>query len=171
MDKTAYQQGQADGAQDVETRYSDEQVAQAERGGAEAARVEVLSWPVEGWETGAQAAGAHSHSAAGRDDRAAYYAGYDAGARAALAALRQPRRPLGLAAGTLQVPADFNAPLPAATEAAFGAQEDEAYGYTFAGWLAAAGRTDSASDYDLRAAWRAGEEPTEYRPHDALEAV
>jgi hypothetical protein len=34
---------------------------------------------------------------------------------------------------------------------------------TFAEWLAAAGRADSASEYDLRAAWRAGEDPEEYR--------
>jgi hypothetical protein len=40
--------------------------------------------------------------------------------------------------------------------------QDTAYGYTFADWLAAAGRTDSASEYDLRAAWRAGEDPAEY---------
>ena len=40
---------------------------------------------------------------------------------------------------------------------------DAAYGHTFAAWLAAAGRTDSASEYDLRAAWRAGEDPTEYQ--------
>lgn len=42
------------------------------------------------------------------------------------------------------------------------ADKDSAYGYTFSAWLAAAGRSDSASDYDLRAAWRAGEEPGEY---------
>jgi hypothetical protein len=41
--------------------------------------------------------------------------------------------------------------------------EDRAYGYTFAEWLRAAGRSDSASEYDLRAAWRAGEKPAEYR--------
>jgi hypothetical protein len=40
--------------------------------------------------------------------------------------------------------------------------DDIAYGYTFAQWLAAAGRSDSASEYDLRAAWRAGEDPAEY---------
>jgi hypothetical protein len=34
--------------------------------------------------------------------------------------------------------------------------------YTFGEWLSAAGRDDSASDYDLRAAWRAGEDPGEY---------
>lgn len=34
--------------------------------------------------------------------------------------------------------------------------------YTFAEWLAAAGRSDSTSEYDLRAAWRAGEDPAEY---------
>lgn len=33
---------------------------------------------------------------------------------------------------------------------------------TFAEWLAAAGRVDSASEYDLRAAWRAGESPSDY---------
>lgn len=38
-----------------------------------------------------------------------------------------------------------------------------AYGLTFQRWLAAAGRSDSASEYDLRAAWRAGEDPAEYR--------
>lgn len=42
--------------------------------------------------------------------------------------------------------------------------EDTAHGYTFAEWLAAAGRSDSASEYDLRAAWRAGETPEEYKP-------
>jgi hypothetical protein len=44
------------------------------------------------------------------------------------------------------------------------AQSDEpiAYGYTFADWLSAAGRQDTASEYDLRAAWRAGENPAEY---------
>lgn len=41
--------------------------------------------------------------------------------------------------------------------------EDVAHGLTFAAWLDVAGRTDSASDYDLRAAWRAGESPSEYR--------
>jgi len=40
--------------------------------------------------------------------------------------------------------------------------DDIAHGLTFAAWLAAAGRTDSASEYDLRAAWRAGEDPAEY---------
>lgn len=39
---------------------------------------------------------------------------------------------------------------------------DTAHGYTFAEWLAEAGRKDSASEYDLRAAWRAGEDPSEY---------
>lgn len=34
---------------------------------------------------------------------------------------------------------------------------------TFSEWLAAAGREDTTSQYDLRAAWRAGENPTEYR--------
>jgi len=42
-------------------------------------------------------------------------------------------------------------------------EKEEAYGLTFAAWLRAAGRSDSASEYDLRAAWRAGESPTEYR--------
>lgn len=43
------------------------------------------------------------------------------------------------------------------------AQDDEvAHGYTFSGWLEAAGRSDSASEYDLRAAWRAGESPEDY---------
>lgn len=37
-----------------------------------------------------------------------------------------------------------------------------AYGYTFSDWLRAAGRDDSASEYDLRAAWRAGEDPLIY---------
>ena len=41
--------------------------------------------------------------------------------------------------------------------------EPTAYGMTFAAWLAAAGRSDSASEYDLRAAWRAGEAPTDYQ--------
>jgi len=40
--------------------------------------------------------------------------------------------------------------------------EDSAHGMTFAEWLASAGRSDSASEYDLRAAWRAGEDPSEY---------
>jgi hypothetical protein len=35
--------------------------------------------------------------------------------------------------------------------------------YTFGEWLAEAGRRDSASQYDMRAAWRAGEDPAEYR--------
>ncbi len=34
--------------------------------------------------------------------------------------------------------------------------------YTFGEWLAAVGRSDSASEYDLRAAWRAGEDPDDY---------
>lgn len=38
----------------------------------------------------------------------------------------------------------------------------EAYGYTFRQWLDATGRLDSASEYDLRAAWRAGESPEDY---------
>ena len=37
------------------------------------------------------------------------------------------------------------------------------HGYTFEQWLHAAGRRDSASEYDLRAAWDAGEDPEEYR--------
>jgi hypothetical protein len=37
------------------------------------------------------------------------------------------------------------------------------HGYTFARWLEAAGRQDSASEYDLRAAWDAGEDPAEYQ--------
>lgn len=40
--------------------------------------------------------------------------------------------------------------------------DDVAYGLTFSEWLAAARRTDSASEYDLRAAWRAGEDPSIY---------
>lgn len=36
------------------------------------------------------------------------------------------------------------------------------YGYTFEEWLHAAGRRDSASEYDLRAAWDAGEDPSVY---------
>jgi hypothetical protein len=36
------------------------------------------------------------------------------------------------------------------------------HGYTFAAWLEASGRDDSASDYDLRAAWAAGEDPSDY---------
>lgn len=52
---------------------------------------------------------------------------------------------------------------------AFEADGDEsAHGYTFAEWLAAAGRSDSASEYDLRAAWRAGEDPSEYAIGGAL---
>ena len=39
----------------------------------------------------------------------------------------------------------------------------EAHGLTFSEWLRTAGRSDSASEYDLRAAWRAGEDPSEYR--------
>jgi hypothetical protein len=38
-----------------------------------------------------------------------------------------------------------------------------AEGLTFQEWFAATGRNDTASPYDLRAAWRAGEDPTEYR--------
>jgi len=46
---------------------------------------------------------------------------------------------------------------------AFEADADESvHGYSFAEWLAAAGRSDSTSEYDLRAAWRAGEDPSEY---------
>lgn len=41
-------------------------------------------------------------------------------------------------------------------------REEEAHGYTFAAWLDAANRADGASQYDLRAAWRAGENPEEY---------
>ena len=41
--------------------------------------------------------------------------------------------------------------------------DESAHGCTFAEWLTAAGRADSASEYDLRAAWRAGEDPAEYR--------
>lgn len=37
-----------------------------------------------------------------------------------------------------------------------------AHGYTFAEWLTDAGRTDSTSEYDLRAAWQAGEDPADY---------
>ena len=48
--------------------------------------------------------------------------------------------------------------------------ESEAYGLTFSKWLAAAGRTDSASEYDLRAAWRAGEDPAEYRADDKVQS-
>jgi hypothetical protein len=36
-------------------------------------------------------------------------------------------------------------------------------GLTLDEWLGAAGREDTASQYDLRAAWRAGEDPSEYR--------
>jgi hypothetical protein len=49
--------------------------------------------------------------------------------------------------------------------------EDRAYGYTFAEWLRAAGRTSSASDYDLRAAWRAGEKPENYKHNPAWSKV
>jgi hypothetical protein len=43
--------------------------------------------------------------------------------------------------------------------------EATSFGITFADWLAAAGRPvgDVASEYDLRAAWRAGELPEDYR--------
>lgn len=44
-----------------------------------------------------------------------------------------------------------------------GASQDTAHGLTFAEWLAQAGRSDTCSEYDLRAAWRAGENPDEYR--------
>ena len=37
-----------------------------------------------------------------------------------------------------------------------------AYGLDFGEWLRLAQRTDSASEYDLRAAWRAGENPEDY---------
>ena len=40
--------------------------------------------------------------------------------------------------------------------------DDTAHGLTFAAWLTAAGRSDSSSLYDLRVAWRAGEDPAEY---------
>lgn len=40
--------------------------------------------------------------------------------------------------------------------------DDVVHGLTFTAWLAKAGRTDSASEYDIRAAWRAGEDPAEY---------
>ena len=40
--------------------------------------------------------------------------------------------------------------------------EETAHGYTLAEWLEAAGREDTASEYDLRAAWRAGEDPADY---------
>jgi hypothetical protein len=43
------------------------------------------------------------------------------------------------------------------------AGEDTAHGLTFGSWLTAAGRSDSASEYDLRAAWSAGESPEDYR--------
>lgn len=36
------------------------------------------------------------------------------------------------------------------------------HGITFGDWLEAAGRSDSASDHDLRAAWSAGEDPEDY---------
>jgi hypothetical protein len=42
-------------------------------------------------------------------------------------------------------------------------QEPTSCGYTFAEWLRCAGRQDSASYCDLRAAWRAGELPDDYR--------
>lgn len=41
-------------------------------------------------------------------------------------------------------------------------EEETAYGYTFSEWLHAAGRDDSASEHDLRAAWRAGENHQDY---------
>jgi hypothetical protein len=41
-----------------------------------------------------------------------------------------------------------------------------AEGLTIDEWLAAAGRTSTESQYDLRAAWRAGEDPTEYKNDD-----
>lgn len=34
--------------------------------------------------------------------------------------------------------------------------------YTFGEWLTEAGRADSSSEFDLRAAWRAGEDPADY---------
>jgi hypothetical protein len=43
------------------------------------------------------------------------------------------------------------------------ARSDQAFGRTFEQWLKAAGRSDSASEYDLREAWRAGESPGEYK--------
>lgn len=52
----------------------------------------------------------------------------------------------------------------AAADAAEEAEEPEVEGFTFEGWLRAASRKDSASCYDLRAAWRAGENPEEYTP-------
>jgi hypothetical protein len=45
--------------------------------------------------------------------------------------------------------------------------DEEAFGVTFADWLDAAGREDSTSEYDLRAAWRAGEDPAEYTQDSA----
>ena len=42
------------------------------------------------------------------------------------------------------------------------AAEETAHGYTLAEWLEAAGRYDTTSEYDLRAAWRAGEDPADY---------
>lgn len=42
-------------------------------------------------------------------------------------------------------------------------REDTAHGVTLAEWMQAAGRTTTASMYDLRAAWRAGENPEDYR--------
>lgn len=40
--------------------------------------------------------------------------------------------------------------------------EATCYGLTFGEWLDIAGRLDSASEYDLRAAWTAGEDPSDY---------
>lgn len=40
--------------------------------------------------------------------------------------------------------------------------EPVAFDLTFSEWLVAANRSDSASEYDLRAAWRAGEDPGDY---------
>lgn len=42
-------------------------------------------------------------------------------------------------------------------------ERDAAYGMTFTEWLEATGRSDSASRYSLREAWRAGEDPELYR--------
>ena len=47
-------------------------------------------------------------------------------------------------------------------EAQDGGEPDVRHGYTFSAWLSAAGRSDLASEYDLRAAWDAGEDPSVY---------
>jgi len=42
------------------------------------------------------------------------------------------------------------------------AADREINGYTFAAWLSETGRSTPESEYDLYAAWAAGEDPAEY---------